>query len=175
MHAAEEKSLWNEGDTRALARRRVEFFIGLENHGVNDMAAKKKKKKAGASARAGAAKKKKASKAAKAKRAPARKSKAKKAAKRLAKKAKKTVKAAARKAPAKKAKKAATVKRKKAVGEGDYAASKSFLKDQSSFVEKNRANIPAMGQAAEEALDGPEGGALRDAEAAGLARSRDTF
>ena len=130
------------------------------------MAAKKKKKA------------KKAAKAVKARKAPARKSKAKKAAKRPVKKAKKTakksVKAAARKAPAKKAKKASATK-KQTKGEGDYAASKSFLKDQSSFVEKNRASIPAMGQAAEKALDGPEGNALRDAEAAGMARSRDTF
>lgn len=136
------------------------------------MAAKKKKKA------------KKASKAVKAKKAPAKKSpkkskakKAKKAAKRPAKKAKKTakkaVKAAAQKAPAKKAKKPAA--KKKTVGEGDYAASKSFLKDQSSFVEKNKASIPAMGQAAEKALEGPEGNALREAEASAAAGSRDTF
>ena len=143
------------------------------------MAAKKKKK---ASARAGATKrKKKASKAAKAKRAPAKKSKARKAAKRPAKKARKTAKAVSRKAPAKKlaragaTKKKTAPKKKQTVGEGDYAASKSFLKDQSSFVERNKTNIPAMGQAAEKALDGPEGDALRAAEADGLARSRDTF
>lgn len=128
------------------------------------MAAKKKKKA------------KKASKAVKAKKTPAKKSpkKAKKAKKAPAKKAKKVAKAAAKKAPAKKAKKA-PAKKKQTKGEGDYAASKSFLKDQSSFVEKNKASIPAMGQAAEKALDGPEGDSLRDAEAAGLARSRDTF
>jgi hypothetical protein len=128
------------------------------------MAAKKKKKA------------KKATKAVKAKKAPAKKSKAKKAkkaVKRQAKKAKKSVKAAAKKAPAKKAKKAPA--KKKTVGEGDYAASKSFLKDQSSFVEKNKANIPAMGHAAEKALEGPEGNALREAEASAAARSRDTF
>ena len=133
------------------------------------MAAKKKKKT------------KKATKAVKARKAPAKKSKAKKAkkaAKRPAKKAKKaarkTVKAAAKKAPAKKAKKA-PAKKKQIVGEGDYAASKSFDKDQTSFVAKNKANIPAMGQAAEKALEGPEGAALREAEAAAAARSRDTF
>lgn len=130
------------------------------------MAAKKKKKA------------KKASRAVKARKAPAKKSKAKKskkAAKRPAKKTKKTakksVKAAAKKAPAKKT----SARKKQTKGEGDYAASRSFLKDQSSFVEKNKASIPAMGQAAEKALDGPEGDSLRDAEAAGLARSRDTF
>ncbi len=127
------------------------------------MAAKKKKK---------AASKKKAARPAKSKKAPAKKSK--KAAKKTkAKKPKKSVKAAARKAPAKKAKK--TAKKKQTVGEGDYAASRSFLKDQSSFVEKNRAEIPAMGKDAERALDGPEGKGLRDAEAEAASRSRDTF
>jgi hypothetical protein len=126
------------------------------------MAAKKKKKA------------KKGSKPAKAKKAPTKKAKAKKVAKPAAKKAtKKSVKAAAKKAPVKKAKK--TAKKKQIVGEGDYAASRSFLKDQSSFVEKNKANIAAMGQEAEKALDGPEGASLREAEAAAGARSRDMF
>ena len=115
-----------------------------------------------------AAKRKKAKKA---KRAPAGKSKAKKAPKARTKKA---VKAAAKKTPAKKARKA-PAKKKQIVGEGDYAASKRFLKDEASFVKKNKAKIPAMGQAAEKALEGPEGDALREAEAAALARSRDTF
>ena len=78
----------------------------------------------------------------------------------------------AKKAPARKAKKAA---KKQTVGEGDYAASRRFLKDQSGFVAKNKAKIPAMGKAAEAALDGPEGAALRDADAAAAGRSRDTF
>ena len=131
------------------------------------MAAKKKAK---------TTKKKKASKAKKAKASPSKKSKktAKKPAKKAAsKKAKKSVKAAAKKAPAKKAvnKKAA----KKTIGEGDYAASRAFLKDQAGFVETNRARIPAMGKEAEKALDGPDGAGLRDAEAAAAARSRDIF
>jgi len=150
-----------------------------------------------------AAKKKamKASKAKQAKKTPAKKAKktAKKAAKRPAKKAgasaragatpkkataKKSVKAAAKKAPAKKAgalaRAAATIKKafsrpKKAIGEGDYAASRRFDKDEASFVKKNKASIPAMGKEAEKALDGPEGAALRDAEATAAARSRDIF
>ena len=61
------------------------------------------------------------------------------------------------------------------MGEGDYAASRAFLKDQSGFVEKNKAAIPAMGKAAEKALEGPEGDSLREAEATAAARSRDTF
>lgn len=128
------------------------------------MAAKKKakaKKKA-------PAKKTKKTKAKKSARKPVAKK-----AKKAAKKSKKVVKAAARKAPAKKAKKVA--KKKQAVGEGDYAASKAFLKDQSSFVAKNKAKIPDMGKAAEKALDGPEGASLRDAEAEAAGHSRDTF
>jgi hypothetical protein len=120
------------------------------------MAAKKKRT---------AKKAKKKTGAAKAKRAPAKKSKAKKARKMKAP-AKKTVKAVARKVPAKK---------KQTVGEGDYAASKSFLKDQSSFVEKNKAKIAGLGKAAEKALEGPEGDGLREAEATAATRSRDIF
>ena len=115
--------------------------------------------------------KKKAKKPAKAKKKAPAKKKSKKAAKRPAKKAKKSVKAAVRKAPAKKA----PAKKKKVIGEGDYAASRTFLKDQSGFVAKNKTKIPAMGKAAEAALDGPEGDALREAEATAAARSRDTF
>lgn len=126
-----------------------------------------------------AAKKRKAKKAAKAKRGPARKAKAsakkaKRPAKKAAKRPAKKAKAAAKKAPARKAK-PAPKKKKQIVGEGDYAASRAFLKDQSGFVEKNKAAIPAMGKSAEKALEGPEGNSLREAEAAAAARSRDTF
>ena len=120
--------------------------------------------------------KKKAKKPAKAKKkAPAKKSKAKKTAKRPVKKAKKSIKAAARKAPAKKSKAKKVPAKKKTIGEGDYAASRSFLKDQSGFVAKNKAKIRSLGKAAEAALEGPEGNALREAEATAAARSRDTF
>ena len=132
------------------------------------MAARKKKK----------TKKKtsKTSRAAKSKRTPAKKSKAKNPAKRGAGKARKSAKKAAKtaKAPAKKARKV-PARKKQTAGEGDYAASRKFLKDQSGFVEKNKAQIAAMGQAAEKDLEGPEGDALRDAEARAAARSRDTF
>jgi hypothetical protein len=103
---------------------------------------------------------KKKTKAAKSRRAPARKSKVKKAGKPKTP-AKKTMKAPARK--------------KQIVGEGDYAASKSFLKDQSGFVSKNKAKIAGLGKAAEKALDGPEGDGLREAEATAAAKSRDIF
>ena len=122
--------------------------------------------------------KKKAKKYAKAKKkTPAKKSKKKspKAAKRPAKKAKKSIKAAAKKVPAKKAKAKKAPAKKKTIGEGDYQASRAFLKDQSGFVAKNKAKIPAMGKAAEAALDGPQGDALREAEATAAARSRDNF
>lgn len=129
-----------------------------------------------------AAKKRKAKKAVKAKRGPARKAKAsakkaKRPARKAAKRPAKKAKAAAKKAPARKApaRKPAAKKKKQIVGEGDYAASRAFLKDQSGFVEKNKAAIPAMGKAAEKALEGPEGDSLRDAEATAAARSRDTF
>ena len=92
------------------------------------------------------------------------KKKGKKIAKRAAAKApaktKKSKKAAA-KAPAKKA---APKKKKQIVGEGDYAASRKFDKDQAGFVKRNKTKIPAMAKEAEAALDGPEGDALRAAE-----------
>jgi len=112
---------------------------------------------------------KKGARPAKAGKASAKKSKAKKAARRAARKParKRATKAAASRAPAK--------KKKQTVGEGDYAASRSFLKDEASFVARHKASIPSMGRAAEKALEGPEGDALREAEATAAARSRDTF
>lgn len=128
------------------------------------MAAKKKKK---------ASKKKSPSRAAKAKKTPARK--AKKTTKKPAKKAKPTkTKKAVKKSPARKpAKKAA--KKKQIVGEGDYQASRTFLKDQSSFVKKNKSSIPAMGREASRALEGPEGDALRQAETEAASHSRENL
>ncbi len=51
------------------------------------------------------------------------------------------------------------------IGEGNYKASKRFRKSEEAFVKANKAKIPAMGKAAEAALDGPEGDELRAAEA----------
>jgi len=134
------------------------------------MAAKKKKK---------AAKKAPSKKAKKAKKG---KKTARKAAKKVAKKSKKkTVKAARKAAPRKAAKKPAPkkaakpAKKKQIVGEGDYQASRAFLKDQSGFVKKNKDKIPELGKEAEAALEGPQGDALREAEATAAARSRDLF
>jgi len=130
------------------------------------MAARRKKKAGKAKKKASPARKSK-SVARKAGKRPAKK--AKKTAKKAARKAvKKSVKAAVKKAPARKAK-------KKNMGEGDYAASRAFDKDQTGFVAKNKAKILGMGKAAEAALDGPEGAGLRDAEAIAAGRSRDIF
>src|SRR4051812_31661690 len=126
--------------------------------------AAKKRKRAGAAKRKAAPSRKSTSKARKATKRPAKKS---------AKTARKSVKRVAKKTPARRA--PARKTKTKTKGEGDYAASRAFLKDQSGFVEKNKAKIPAMGKAAEAALDGPEGAGLRDAEATAAARSRDTF
>ncbi|MEY4707631.1 MAG: hypothetical protein RJB58_1354 [Pseudomonadota bacterium] len=108
---------------------------------------------------------------------PARKAKkavktaAKKSAKKTSKKSAKRVatKPAARK-PAKKA-----AKKKQIVGEGDYQASRAFLKDQSSFVKNNKSSIPAMGREASRALEGPEGDALRQAETEAASHSRENL
>lgn len=129
------------------------------------MAKKSKKKSSKKAAPKKSVKKKSAKKAA----ASAGKGKKKPAA--AKKKAVKKKAAPARKAAAKKA----PAKTKQIMGEGDYAASRAFDKDQAGFVKKNKAKIPALGQAAEKALEGPEGDSLRAAEATAAARSRDTF
>jgi hypothetical protein len=115
--------------------------------------------------------------------AKARKSKAKKPGKKKAKKTARRAAAKSRKAPTKtkkakvkkpaprKAKKAAPKKRKQIVGEGDYAASRAFDKDQANFVKRNKAKIPEMGKEAEQALEGPEGAGLRAAEQEAMNRS----
>ena len=134
------------------------------------MAAKKKKK---------AAKKAPSKKAKKAKKA---KKTARKAAKKAARKSKKKTVKTARKAAPKKAapkkpakKPAKKAKKKQIVGEGDYQASRAFLKDQSDFVKKNKSSIPKLAKAAERALEGPEGDELRRAEAEAGSRGRDNI
>ena len=107
------------------------------------------------------AKKSKAKKAKKVTRRAAASSRG-KAKKSKARKAKKAPRKAAK--PKAKAKKAAPKKKKQIVGEGDYRASRSFMKDEADFVKRHAAEIPAMGKEAEASLEGPEGGALRAAE-----------
>lgn len=129
------------------------------------MAKKKKSRKATKAAKRPAAKAKKGKKAKKAKKAVVRK-----ASKRaVAKKAKRPA-VKAKKRPAKKARKAKT---RDVIGEGNYTAAREFRKDEEAFVRANRSRIPQMGQDAEAALDGPEGGELRRAEDEARAHARD--
>jgi hypothetical protein len=81
-------------------------------------------------------------------------------------KVKKAKKTAPRKAakPKAKAKKAAPKKKQQTIGEGDYQASRSFLKDQANFVKRHSSEIPGMGKEAEAALEGSQGDQLRAAE-----------
>jgi hypothetical protein len=130
--------------------------------------AARKKKKAKAS--------KKAVKRTKAKKAPAKKTrktkKAKSKAARSARPAKKTAKPSKKAVARKPVKKAAPRKKKQTVGEGDYEASRTFLKDQSDFVKENKARIPEMGRDARAALEGSEGPALMAAEAEAKSHSK---
>ncbi|MGH6828276.1 MAG: hypothetical protein ACREFW_05150 [Rhizomicrobium sp.] len=73
---------------------------------------------------------------------------------------------------ARKRPKAASPGSGRVIGEGDYAASRRFLKDQGDFVKRHAAEIPALGEAAERALEGPEGKALRAAEEQARRHSR---
>ena len=127
--------------------------------------AKAKKSKA-RKAKAKKSKTKKAKKStrrtAAASRGKARKTKAKKS---NARKPKRAARSKPKAKAAKKAtRKAAPKKKKQIVGEGDYQASRSFLKDEAAFVKRHSAEIPAMGKDAEAALEGPEGASLRAAE-----------
>jgi hypothetical protein len=126
------------------------------------MAKAKKSKAKKSKAKKSKAKKAKKSvrRVATASRGKTRKTKAKKSKARKVKKAARKV----AKPKAKIAKKAAPKKKKQIVGEGDYQASRSFLKDEANFVKRHSAEIPAMGKEAEAALEGPEGAALRAAE-----------
>lgn len=58
-------------------------------------------------------------------------------------------------------------------GEGNYEAAKEYREDAEKFVEENRDTIEASAREAARALDGPEGKALREAEAKGREPSRD--
>ena len=60
----------------------------------------------------------------------------------------------------------------KVQGEGNYEASRDYDARVGKFVEKNKAKIPGYAKAAEKALEGPEGDALRKAEAKGRAKAK---
>jgi len=137
--------------------------------------AKAKKAKAKSKAKKTKAKKSKTKKPAKRAAAAAsrstRKSKTKKKAPRKATKAKRPAAAKAKTSPVKKAK-AAPKKKKQIMGEGDYQASRKFLKDEANFVKRNNSEIPQMGRDAEAALEGPQGAELRAAEAEARSHSK---
>jgi hypothetical protein len=77
----------------------------------------------------------------------------------------KTAKRTKAKTPVRKAKaKKTRATRKEVYGEGNYAATREFDKEQTAFVKKNYKRIPRMGKEAEAALEGPEGNDLRRAE-----------
>ncbi|MEP6830815.1 MAG: hypothetical protein ABI963_10780 [Rhizomicrobium sp.] len=78
------------------------------------------------------------------------------------------------KAAKKAVKKTAPKKKTQIVGEGDYKASRSFLKDQNNFVKRHNSEIPQMGKDAEAALEGPQGAELRAAEAEARSHSKVT-
>lgn len=109
----------------------------------------------------------KAKKSRKAKKAAVRKAPKRKAAKRAKRPvAKKT----AAKRPAKKARKTKT---KDVIGEGNYTASRNFRNEETAFIRNNRAEIAAKAKEAERALEGPEGDALRRADAESGARGQE--
>ncbi|MGH6889680.1 MAG: hypothetical protein ACREHF_10870 [Rhizomicrobium sp.] len=54
--------------------------------------------------------------------------------------------------------------RKEVFGEGNYTASREFRREQTGFVRRNRNRIPKLGENAKQALEGPEGAALEQAE-----------
>lgn len=72
---------------------------------------------------------------------------------------------------AKTAKKTARASRE--YGEGNYKASRRFRAAEERFVKANRKRIPAMGKAAERALQGPEGNELKGAEAQAASHAAD--
>jgi len=132
------------------------------------------------------AKKSKAKKS-KSKKSKTKKSKAKKAVKRTAaassrktKKSKAAKRAAPKKAAPKKAvkksakpaKKAAPKEKKQVMGEGNYDASRKFLKAEAGFVKRHKAEIPQMGKDAEAAMDGAQGAELRAAEQEAMSHSK---
>jgi hypothetical protein len=90
---------------------------------------------------------------------------------RSVKKAKRPARKAAPAKAKKASKKSAPKKKKQIVGEGDYAATRAFDKDQASFVKRNKSKIPQMGREAEQALSGPEGESLKAAAQEAMSRS----
>lgn len=57
-------------------------------------------------------------------------------------------------------------------GEGDYEAAAAYEKSVKTFVETKRDDVAELAREAADALDGPEGDALRTAEETGKAHSK---
>jgi hypothetical protein len=63
--------------------------------------------------------------------------------------------------------------RKKDIGEGSYEGTRAYRERTAAFLAKKGKAVPDLGHEASAALDGPEGAALREAEAAGRERAKD--
>lgn len=57
-------------------------------------------------------------------------------------------------------------------GEGSYTGAKDYDHRTEAFIEKNKAKIPDMAKTAEDALEGPEGAELREAEEVGKSKAK---
>lgn len=57
-------------------------------------------------------------------------------------------------------------------GEGNYKAARDYDKRTEKFIHEKSAKIPTYAKDAKKALDGPEGDALRAAEARGKTKAR---
>ena len=57
-------------------------------------------------------------------------------------------------------------------GEGDYKAARDYKRDIDKFVQKKGNEIPDLAKAAEEAVEGPQGPELAEAEQKGKSKAR---
>lgn len=57
-------------------------------------------------------------------------------------------------------------------GEGDYESARIYRRDIGKFVRKKDAQIPDLAKQAEEAVEGPEGAELEQAEQKGKSKAR---
>jgi hypothetical protein len=60
----------------------------------------------------------------------------------------------------------------KVQGEGDYESARVYKKDIDEFVATRKGEIPELAKKAEEALGGPEGAELKEAEEKGKSKAR---
>ena len=57
-------------------------------------------------------------------------------------------------------------------GEGSYTGAKDYDDRTENFIERNKAKIPGLAKDAEDALEGPEGAELREAEEVGKSKAK---